>query len=368
MRQLIECLGRVRGAEELQARVVTESIAWCRAEKRSFLRMRLELRLATLCVGRCCGSRRAAALRAACGARAPHPPPPHRSRARSLLSQQKYHPALAVVSTLLREVKWLDDKQLLVEIHLVESRCLHLLRNVPKARAALTASRTAANSLYVGPELQAEIDLQAGTLHAEERDFRTAYSYFFEAYEGLTAMGSPAAVAPLKYMLLCKVMAGASEDVAALLGGKAGLRHAGPAVEGMRAIAAAHKARSLLAFERALADFSGETVADPLISRHLAHLADVLFEANLLRLIEPFSCVQIEHLAELIALPLERVETKLSQIILDGKVSGTLDQGRGLLLVFERPAEDPTCAAALKTVKNLGDVVDVLQRRAEALK
>ena len=98
----------------------------------------------------------------------------------------------------------------------------HLLQ-----QATLTSSCTAANSIYCPPILQASLDLQSGILHAEDKDYTTAYSYFFEAFENLSAQGvdgvegkvglgsggeaqdgkaKEGALGALKYMLLCKVM------------------------------------------------------------------------------------------------------------------------------------------------------------------
>jgi len=67
-------------------------------------------------------------------------------------------------------------------------------------------------------------------------------------------------------------------------------------------VAQASKNRSLADFEKALTDYRAELRDDPIISTHLAKLYDNLLEQNLIRVIEPFSRVQIEHISSLIKL------------------------------------------------------------------
>lgn len=86
---------------------------WCEEEKRNYLRQRVQIKLATL-----------------------------------LGQLGQYQRGLALTEALTKEVRKSDDKHLLVEVQLTESIIQFRLRNMAKAKAALTASRACANQIY----------------------------------------------------------------------------------------------------------------------------------------------------------------------------------------------------------------------------
>jgi hypothetical protein len=65
-----------------------------------------------------------------------------------------------------------------------------------------------------------------------------------------------------------------------------------------------------------------------------------MLEQNLMRIVEPFSRVELTHIAELIKLQPKQVELKLSQMILDKVLSGILDQSNGTLVIYDEPERD----------------------------
>ncbi|KAK4684303.1 26S proteasome regulatory subunit N6, partial [Tremellales sp. Uapishka_1] len=322
-------------ARELQMKVTEENIEWARKEKRVFLRQSLEIKLIGL-----------------------------------QLDAQNYRLALGMIDGLLKELKQLDDKIILTEVYLLESRAAHAIQNLPRAKGALTSARTTANSIYCPPLLQSQLDLQAGAINADDKDYKTAYSYFFEAFEGFVQFDEkdPRALRSLKYMLLCKIMMGLPDDVAPLLLLKSAQPHQGVDIEAMKATAKALKERSLELFKTALKDYQEQLQQDPLIRSHLAVLYDTLLEQNLIRVIEPYSSVELSWIAQEVGQSLQIVEEKLSQMILDQVFHGVLNENVGTLEVFDEPIEDPMFSTALETLKTMGGVVQSLYEKVGDLR
>jgi 26S proteasome regulatory subunit N6 len=63
--------------------------------------------------------------------------------------------AIKIVDPILIQVRKADDKLLLVELYLLESKINYKIKNFPKAKASLTASRANANNVYCQPAIMA---------------------------------------------------------------------------------------------------------------------------------------------------------------------------------------------------------------------
>lgn len=308
-------------------------IDWCEKESRSFLRMRIENKLADL-----------------------------------YFRLQRYADALDVLKKLLYELKKKEDKILMVEAQLVESKVYHALENLPKAKAALTSVKTTSNSIYVVPALQAEIDMMSGLIATDEKDYTTAYSYFYETFEGYRSLGEPAAGLAFKFMLFSKIMNRQSDDALNLINSAVALKYQGRDVDAMKEVAQANKQQNLLAFERCKEVYQRELLSDYVIKRHFTLLYSSLLEDNLRKIIEPYSEVQIAYVAQQIGLPVDKVLQKLSEMILDEKIAGTLDQGRDCLIVFEEAESVAVFEHSLDVIKNLDAVLDSLYEKTQNFK
>lgn len=320
---------------DIKVELCKECIQWATEQNRSFLRQTLQARLVRL----------------------------YNDLHRYQLAQQ-------LANQLVRELKKVDDKDVIVEVQLEESKACYHLGNLSKARAALTSARTTANSIYCPPRMQAALDMQSGILHAaDERDFKTAFSYFYEAFEGYDAVNDKKeAMRALKYMLLSKVMLDTPEEVGVILSGKLALKYSGSDLEAMKAIAEAAKKRSLADFNAAFGSYRQELQCDAVVKKHFNSLSDSMLEKDLCRIIEPYSYVQIDHIATKIGLDRDKVEKKLSQMILDKKFSGSLHQGDGMLIVYDVAPIDMTYQAAVDTIRAMGEVVDALYQRVGKLR
>lgn len=334
IRTLIDLYDEIPNSTEAQIDSLKDSIEWAVQEKRTFLKQSLYIRLASIYFSK----------------------------------QQAYQNALSIINNLLREFKKLDDKSSLVEVQLLEAKVYHALRNMAKAKAALTSARTSANAIYCPTSTQAELDNMSGILHAEDKDYNTSYSYFYEAFENYASQGDDTnAVKVLKYMLLSKIMLNLIDDVKQILSSKYASKYNSKDIDAMKAISKAYSNRSLKEFEEALQLYGKELSADAIIKSHFNALYDTLLEQNLVKVIEPFSVVEIEHVAQIIGLDVKQVEGKLSQMILDQVFYGVLDQGNGWLYIYDKPQADATYDSSLDLVKHMNNVVELLYEKAATL-
>ena len=81
----------------------------------------------------------------------------------------------------------------------------------------------------------------SGLIAADEKDYTTAYSYFYETFEGYRSLNDPLAATAFKFMLFSKIMNKQSDDALNLIYSAVALKYQNKEVEAMKEVAQANK-------------------------------------------------------------------------------------------------------------------------------
>ena len=329
---IIKSLKLIPDTLELQESICDEWVKWSKNQDLAQVRQRLETELAQI-----------------------------------YLERGKCREAIGLLSSLTQELRKIDHKSQLVEVHLIESKTYRALDDYSRAKAALTAARTNAAAVYIPPLLQGDLDLESGIIFIEESEYRTANSYLMEAFEAFDSSKSPLASCALRYGLLSKILNGHPEECYSTVTGvkRQGIIDRG--IEGMLSIAKAAEAKSLQQLFSAIDKYNDIIESDPVVRNSLNRLTQDLQEQHLLRVVTPYSSIELSHICELIELPIDMVQNTVTQMILDGKLHGSINQHDGILNITD-PEEMSNFAKDSETlIEKLDTVVDALYSRCKLL-
>ena len=281
---------------------------------------------------------------------------------------EHYANALDICNKVIFDLKRYEDNLGLIQLLLLESKIHYATNGISKSKAALTSVKTLITKVYVEPKLQANIDLQAGILAAHEKDFNLAYSYFFEAFDAYNIPNQKRknkALRAFQYMILSKIVGDHLDEVNNVVLSKQGKDYYGKEVEALRSIESAVREKSIKILKENI-EKNKEYFKDPVILYHINNLHNDLLEKNLIKIIKPYSVVEIDFVAKSIGLAYEDVLNKLRQMILDKKINGILDQGRGSLLIYDVETSNPYLDKSIETFKNLEKVVEALDKKVRS--
>ncbi|KAK4304463.1 hypothetical protein Pmani_023586 [Petrolisthes manimaculis] len=274
--------------------------------------------------------------------------------------------AETVASSVYAETKKLQDYEKNVKACLCLSRAYLAMGNVSRARASITTAKTEALKVYTPPDLQADLDFHSGIMQlAERKDMETAFSYFKEAATGFILRQKKAKA--LKYMLLSKIMADRSDEGIKVVWSQRHIEDIDDSVKAMLRIATASDKALLAEFKQVREEEQQYLCDNAVVVSVLEELYTIMVEKNLISIVKPYERLQIDHVASCIKLPRDEVERRLSQMILDKKLSAQLDHRDDCLYMYPKQPADPTYETSISTLESLDKTVTHLHSKAKKM-
>ncbi|XP_040583938.1 COP9 signalosome complex subunit 2 isoform X2 [Lepeophtheirus salmonis] len=222
----------------------------------------------------------------------------------------------------------------LLEIYALEIQMYTAQKNNKKLKALYDQSLHI-KSAIPHPLILGVIRECGGKMHLREGEFEKAHTDFFEAFKNYDESGNPRRTTCLKYLVLANMLM--KSGINPFDSQEAKPYKNDPEILAMTNLVSAYQNNDINEFEQILKTNRPTIMDDLFIREHIEDLLRNIRTHVLIKLIKPYTRIQIAFIAgELNIEPLD-VESLLVSCILDSTIKGRIDQVNGVLELDKTP-------------------------------
>jgi len=207
---------------------------------------------------------------------------------------------------------------------------LTLQKNTKELKKEYHRANVLAKSAIPHPLIMGVIRECGGKMHLAEESWDEAYEDFFEAFKNFDESGSPKRINCLKMLVLANMLMRSNVDPFDAQESKPYKEN--PEIKAMTDLVRAYQADDIDGFERILRNNRSNLMADPFVREHITELLKNIRTEVLIKLIKPYTRIKIPFISRQLKIKVEEVEALLVSCVLDGTVSGQIDQVNQLFL------------------------------------
>ncbi|XP_037080517.1 COP9 signalosome complex subunit 2-like [Pollicipes pollicipes] len=224
----------------------------------------------------------------------------------------------------------------LLEIYALEIQMYTAQKNNKKLKALYEQSLHI-KSAIPHPLIMGVIRECGGKMHLREGEFEKAHTDFFEAFKNYDESGSPRRTTCLKYLVLANMLM--KSDINPFDSQEAKPYKNDPEILAMTNLVSAYQNNDINEFEKILKTNRKNIMDDLFIREHIEDLLRNIRTQVLVKLIKPYTRIQIPSISKELNIDVVEVENLLVSCILDNTIAGSIDQVNQVLELAREPRE-----------------------------
>jgi len=172
-----------------------------------------------------------------------------------------------------------------------------------------------------------------GQMFGDDGQWQRAYAEFFSAFTHYQEIGNATrAKACLKYVIVANMLSGGEQNP--FDAREAKVYQKDPEIQAIGLLRTAYERCDVLGFASSLAEIN--RTADEFIQTHMQSMIRDFQARAIVQIVKSYRRIRLEYLGEQLKISASEVEGILVQLILDGDISGRIDQVHGLLDLTQR--------------------------------